>query len=436
MGFLSGIFRGIKKAVKGVTKVVKKVVKGIVTVGKKIWNGVKGLTKKIGKLGPLAAIAIGFIPGFQALWANAGIWGAIGKGAITGFITSGGKLKGALMGAVGGGIGYGLNAGMNAYGKGVNNLLAQDPNATISQKITAGLKSVGASTTEGMSNMYKSAANLSSQGNLNYLRNDPITGELTSIYGDSKASVFARMDGESILHGANKNYISSLDTKAQNFIADNADSFKDLTPKQVNQIFENQRMPGVDTWGQTDSLRGYTDSVASERALAKAGGYTYDKYDANTYLTPSSAEYQSALDARGLDARGTIAKALDQPLKPNIMDVNYRGDLKYTEMGMDENSFSSSQRIGSKGKSKNTKNIADALNNALGEGNDSPIVLGVGEGDNQFKIKGGSDDLNANAAFASNFTDDYGRLLTSDQMSAQARSTLQSILSPQQTYSS
>jgi hypothetical protein len=263
------------------------------------------------------------------------------KGAITGFITSGGKVKGALMGAVGGGIGYGLNAGMNAYKQGVSTL---GENATISEQITAGFKAVGNSTTEGVSNMFKSANNLGSQGNLNYLRDDPITGELTSIYGDSKASVFARMDGESVLHGANKNYISSLDTKAQNFITDNSDSFKGLTPKQVNQIFENQQVTGGDTWGQADSLKGYTDSVASERALAKAGGYTYDKFDANTYLTPSSAEYQSVLDARGLDARGVIAKTLDQPLKPNIMDVNYEGGLEYTEMGMDETSFSKSQR--------------------------------------------------------------------------------------------
>jgi len=75
MGFFSGIFRGIKKAVKGVTKVVKKVVKSIAKVGKKIWKGVKGIAKKISKLGPLASIAIGFIPGFQGLWASSGIWG-------------------------------------------------------------------------------------------------------------------------------------------------------------------------------------------------------------------------------------------------------------------------------------------------------------------------------------------------------------------------
>ena len=440
MGFFSGIFRGIKKAVKGVTKVVKKVVKSIAKVGKKIWKGVKGIAKKISKLGPLASIAIGFIPGFQGLWASSGIWGAMAKGALTGFITSGGKVKGALMGAVGGGIGYGLNAGMNAYKQGVSTL---GENATISEQITAGLKSVGNSTIEGASNLYKSAANLGSPGNLNYLRDDPITGELTSIYGDSKASVFARMDGESVLHGANKNYISSLDTNAKSFMEKNPDLFKTHTPKQINQIFENQS--GVT---QLDKLTNYNEYVTSEKLLASQSqnitrtdqfgvsepflqkGYTYDPYSADSPITPSSAEYQSGLDARGLDARGVIAKTLDQPLKPNIMDVNYEGGLEYTEMGMDETSFSKSQRTVAPRTSKSNA-VDKAVSSLLAGSETTPAGLPFGAedtGDN-YDVAGGLKPTDGTAGVAFNFANNgYGGMSDPLTVALNANRNLQAIL--------
>ena len=113
MGWFSNAWKKVKKVFKKVTKVVKKVVKGIGKAAKKVWNGVKGAAKKAGafitKLGPVANIAMNFIPGFGQLWAAYGVWGAMAKGAITGFVASGGSLKGALLGAGSGALGYGYN---------------------------------------------------------------------------------------------------------------------------------------------------------------------------------------------------------------------------------------------------------------------------------------------------------------------------------------
>ena len=113
MGWFKDAWKKVKKVFKKVTKVVKKVVKGVSKVAKKVWNGVKGVAKKAGafitKLGPVANIAMNFIPGFGQLWAAYGVWGAMAKGALTGFVTSGGSVKGALLGAAGGGLGYGYS---------------------------------------------------------------------------------------------------------------------------------------------------------------------------------------------------------------------------------------------------------------------------------------------------------------------------------------
>ena len=68
MGWFKDAWKKVKKVFKKVTKVVKKVVKGVSKVAKKVWNGVKGVAKKAGafitKLGPIANIAMNFIPGF------------------------------------------------------------------------------------------------------------------------------------------------------------------------------------------------------------------------------------------------------------------------------------------------------------------------------------------------------------------------------------
>jgi len=137
MGFFSKIWKGVKNVVNKVTKVVKKVVKSVgktakkvwdkvKDVGVKVWDGVKNVTKKVSKtmskLGPLANIAMNFIPGFGQLWAAYGIWGQIAKGAITGFVASGGNVKGMLVGAAVGGLSYGY---------------AKLPGTTLSEKMSS-----------------------------------------------------------------------------------------------------------------------------------------------------------------------------------------------------------------------------------------------------------------------------------------------------------
>jgi len=136
MGFFSNIWKGVKNVFNKVTKAVKNVVKSVgktakkvwdkvKDVGVKVWDGVKSVTKKvsktISKLGPFANIAMNFIPGFGQLWAAYGIWGQVAKGAITGFVASGGNVKGMLVGAAVGGLSYGY---------------AKLPGTTISEKIS------------------------------------------------------------------------------------------------------------------------------------------------------------------------------------------------------------------------------------------------------------------------------------------------------------
>ena len=415
MGWFSGVVRRIKKTVKKVTKVVKKVVKKIAKVAKKVVKGIGKAVKKVGKavskMGPLASIAIGFIPGFQALWANAGIWGAIGKGAITGFVTSGGKLKGALAGAVGGGIGYGVSQGVSAYNKGVAGL---GENASITDKISAGFDSVGTSTSDGVSNMFKSASDSITTGNLdnlNYLRQDVTTGEMVSLY-DQKAGEFARMDGTSVMHGANKNYVSKLEPKAQKFIQDNGESFRDLTPKQMNQVFENQQ--GIT---QADKLSGYKDFVGSEKLLAEQGGYTYDPYTIESPILPTAGEYQSAISNRALDAQSMYDKLTGKPIKASMQDVDYRGPLAYTEIDVDTGK-ETYHPAGSSNQGGSGSNGADKLKDAAsslfgGDSGDSGLggLFSTEDTGDKYDAKGGLQSAGGQSGTGLDFASSYGGAL-------------------------
>ena len=74
MGFLSKVFKGTKKLVKGIGKAVKK-------VGSKIWEGAKKVVKSVGKalnkLGPIGTIAVSFIAPY-AIGAMASMGGTLG----------------------------------------------------------------------------------------------------------------------------------------------------------------------------------------------------------------------------------------------------------------------------------------------------------------------------------------------------------------------
>lgn len=288
MGFFKKVFKKITNPIK---KVVKKVTKGITKVAKSIVKGVKSVAKSVGKavtkLGPLASIAIGFIPGFQALWANAGIWGAIGKGAITGFVTSGGKMKGALVGAVGGGIGYGLNAGMDAYNKGYGSL---GESASISDKISAGFKSVGQSTSDGVSNMYKSAEAVFNTGDVtkvNYL-----TDGGQSVYDVPHQDV-----GSKVYDEAGMLHVDSIENEIQNY----QDKLK-VGREQAEMLWEQ-------TGGQD-----IQQSFDWEASATTPGQYDYTGEGLET--TMSSANLIKTPGEGGIDKSG-IADAVSSLLGGN-----------------------------------------------------------------------------------------------------------------------
>jgi len=164
---MGGIFKKVKKVVKKVTKAVtkpfKKAFKAIKKGVKKVWKGVKNVFKKVGeafsKIGPIASIALSvFLPMAIPWLQTAGIWGAMAKGAITGFVTSGGQLKGALLGAAGGGLGYAGSQGFSAFSKGY------EMGDGFTDSMMKGFSEVGKSTSQGVTNMFKQADNFISNG--------------------------------------------------------------------------------------------------------------------------------------------------------------------------------------------------------------------------------------------------------------------------------
>ena len=296
MGWFSKIWKKVKS-------VVKKVVKSVKKVASKVWSGIKNVAKKVGKavnkLGPLASIAIGFIPGFQGLWANAGIWGAMGKGAITGFITSGGKLKGALAGAAMGGIGYAAVQGASAFKGGME---AAGTNASISEQITQGFKAVGASTSQGVTNMYESASNLfkGGEGGLNYLTN---TGESVYKYGSDLKDPLAQ--GESVYSEANAKNMESikkgLSDYDKQYMESNKDIFEGYDKRQMDEILEYSKQTGENLetsqhlWEQTGGVD--LDQSFDYKQL-KDGTYRYTGEGLETTLASQSYSLPDKVDSK------------------------------------------------------------------------------------------------------------------------------------------
>ncbi len=441
MGWFKRIARRIKKTVKKVTKHVKKVVKGIGKVAKKVWKGVKGAVKKIGKavskLGPLASIAIGFIPGFQGLWANAGIWGAMGKGAIAGFITSGGKLKGALVGAAGGAIGYGVNAGMDAYQKGVSTL---GENATISEKLSAGFKSVGSSTMDGVSNMYKSASDVMSTGDfskINYLDDAGQSVYSKTLLDDANAEVaYDKAIGDigpEIHERASQNYVNK----------NPAEFGKRMSPK-VQQRMMKMSMEG----GQSGAIQqakafGYNEDV---------GKAFYKDYTSTIQRTPGSVSYQRQMEEM-YDYSQAANTGLEQGRglweqtggADKSMSFDWEGGVdspyKYTADGLRATrsaaaggtpTYISSQDATTtpENKKDKTPNLADAAKSLFGSGGDSSAGLPFSTGDagDQYDPSGGLQSASGTSGTGLGFAESYGgaldpRLYT-EQQSRQFKSLL------------
>lgn len=426
MGWFSGIVKAVKKAFKSVTKVVKKVVKGIGKVAKKVWKGVKNVAKGIGKvvkkMGPLASIAIGFIPGFQALWANAGIWGAIGKGAITGFITSGGKLKGALAGAVGGGIGYGINAGVGAYNKGVSTL---GENATISEKVTAGFKAVGSSTMDGVSNMYKSASDVMSTGDfgkLNYLSDSGL-----SVYSpEYKAQTnLADANAEVAYDKAIGEIGPEIHERAsQNYVNNNPSEYAQRMSPKAQQRMMKMSMEG----GEAGAMRqakafGYNDEV---------GKSFYKDYTSTLQGTPGSVEYQRQMSemydyseaasvgldqGRGLwEQTGGVDKSMSFDWEGGITKpFEYTADgLRATRSaaaGGTPTYISPQDPAAPKEKNNVADKLKDAASSLFGSsGSSSPYGAGFSTGDtgDQYDAGGGSLLMSGQSGTGLDFAASYG----------------------------
>lgn len=84
MGFLSKVFGGIKKIIKGVGKIIKKGAKKIGGFFKRVF---KGVGKFIGKLGPIGMLGMMLImPQLGAWWSQFGAWAGNLTGPLGGFM--------------------------------------------------------------------------------------------------------------------------------------------------------------------------------------------------------------------------------------------------------------------------------------------------------------------------------------------------------------
>jgi len=438
MGFFSKVFRRIKKAVKkvtkSVTKVVKKVVKSIAKVGKKIWKGVKGVAKKISKLGPLASIAIGFIPGFQGLWASSGIWGAMAKGAITGFITSGGKVKGALIGAVGGGIGYGINAGIDSYKQGVSTL---GDNATISEQITAGFKAVGNSTTEGVMNMYKSASDVLSTGDFGKLNYLDSTGQ--SIYS---RTLLDDANAEVAYDKAIGDIGPEIHERAsQNYINNNPSEFgKRMSPKVQKRMMDMSQQGGEAGAINQAKAFGYNSDV---------GKAFYKDYTSTIQGTPGSVTYQRQMseiydyaDATntGLEQSRDLWAQTGGANRSTSLDWTGGGTEPYTYTADGLRATRSSGAGGTptyispqeatveKGNDK-SKKITDALDSLLRpDASTAGLPFSTGDDGDQYDVTGGLKSAGGTGGVSLNYADYYGGAQDPLTSATNANKQLQSLL--------
>jgi len=256
------IKRGAKKVFKKTTKVVKKVVKKIKKVGKKVWGGIKKGVKKIGrainKLGPIAQMAITYFTG--GLWAAYGVWGAMAKGAIMGYVTTG-SLKGALVGGALGGVGYGIGQGAKAFKGGY-----MGESASFTDKLTAGFKAVGNSTTEGVTNMYNSASKFMESGNVSDFK-----------YLDDSGNLLTKTVDEEVYNGAKEAQLKSETRPSQADVnVGKADYKMRMRPKIQHDI-----MQGAVEGGREGAIRnaqkwGYNAEVGGKFHSDLMEGYNPD----------------------------------------------------------------------------------------------------------------------------------------------------------------
>ena len=428
-GIVRKITRKVKKVVKKVTKVVKKVVKGVGKVAKKVWKGVKGAVKKIGKavkkMGPLASIAIGFIPGFQGLWANAGIWGAMGKGAITGFITSGGKLKGALIGAAGGGLGYAANAGIDAYQKGYSSL---GESASISDKIIAGFGSVGNSTVDGVSNMYNSARDVITTGDfskVNYLTDSGVSvytpeGIKEQGFSDIPEDTFVRTEkglrrpggemdravgdlGEVVQKNAKVDYINRSGDWTKMSPSDQLR----MQQASINGKFKAMDMAESLGYKRDAGLSYFKNAQATPDMMREVGDYmaqTNTGYEQGSLLWEQTG---------GQD----LAQSFDYDINLNTGKYGYTGDglelTRQAAFGGTPTYISDPARAKEVAEKNKKHNVADSLKSLLGSkgGAGTSLPFSTGDTGDQYNAGGGLLAMSGETGTALDFAQDYGGAL-------------------------
>ena len=270
MGWLSKIGKKIKKVFKKVTKVVKKIVKGVGKVAKKVWNGVKKVAKKgvdfFTKLGPVANIAMSFIPGFGQLWQAYGVWGKMAKGAITGYLSSGGNVKGALLGAAGA---YAGDWYSKLPGKGVGEKIMNRFSGEMSFDKSYSQLSKGYTGRIGIDTTKSIPPSMRGQ----YAYSAP---SISSIQGAYDANMASGMTSEAAIAGLNAQGARD----AQYWMA-NPPPKKKKDLSDLSSILSSQsESGGIDFIPDTSALTDYSGGV-----MAKAGvetGTGIDTYDVRT----------------------------------------------------------------------------------------------------------------------------------------------------------
>lgn len=268
MGFVA---KAVKSVVKGVGKVVKGVAKGIKSVAKGIAKAAKGIGKAFKKLGPIASIAMGFMMP-QLGFFSKGILGGIQKGALTGFLTSGGKIKETLKGAAFGGLGATLGEAWQGAKGGWS-----ASTGGLTDKIAGAIKGATNSVSDGFSNLYDATESFISGG-----------GDVTSTNA-----------GNAISAKTNETYIKT--SISQNPAYKNAAEFIKDNPAHAQLFEETQALHGQVVEGNmadyewSDDL-GTWEKVSTGEAL----------YDSPTGVTgsanPFADEYAKATGTTGSEA--------------------------------------------------------------------------------------------------------------------------------------
>jgi len=330
MGWFKKVWKKAKKVVKKVTKPITKIVKKVAgkvkELAKKVWTGVKKGVKKIGaaltKMGPLAQMALTYFTG--GLWAAYGVWGAMAKGALMGYATTG-SLKGALVGGAMGGIGYGVSQGATVFKGGYDGM---GDAASFTDKMSAGFKAVGTSTTEGVTNMFSSASSALETGSLDSLK-----------YLDSSGNYINQPKdvGTEVLEGAKK-----INTPSQAEVNSGEASYRDrMRPKIQQDLMKGAQEGGLDGTIKNAQKWGYNEEVGRKfhsdlmKGYDPSGDFSVSEYQQGVYdyAKAGNTGVEQASMTWGQDV-GNYKDAAFDYTKNVTGEYDYSGYTKDSALGM------------------------------------------------------------------------------------------------------